>query len=157
MDSLAELVQGTLRRQPKPAYSTKNQLRKTLLFFCFAGRTVSRRATGELSLARLCNLSCYVGTRLAAHCATLASPPAGAHALEVLCAVAQRPLREGGTCWETMRRRGPCLENTNRVQLCGAPSEHAAHNVNILRPCLLQATRPANASADAVSSADTGS
>ena len=156
MDSRAELVQETLRGQPKKAYSTKNQRRKTLLFFCFAGRTVSRRATGELSLARWCNLSCYVGRRLAAHCATLASPPAGAHALEVLCAVA------GDRCVKvehagTMRRRGPCLENTNHVQLSAAPSEHAAHRVNILRPCLLQATRPANASTDAVSPADTGS
>ena len=67
--------------------------------------TVSRQATGELPLASWCNLSCYVGTRLAAHCATLASPPAGAHALEVLCAVAQRPLRESGEGWDNAAKR----------------------------------------------------
>jgi hypothetical protein len=156
MDSRTELVQGTLRGQPKPAYSTKNQLRKTLLFFVSLG---ARSAAGQPE-----NYRWHAGATYLAMWGQDQQPTAP-HWLHLPLALmhwkfcVQLPrdrcvkVEHAGT----MRRRGPCLENTNRVQLCGAPSEHAAHNVNILGPCLLQATRPANASTDAVSSADTGS
>ena len=130
MDSQAELLRGGSRANRSLPTQQRISLRRHCWFLFGRAHVQPLGHRKTIAGTVVYPILLFEDKRIAATCATLASTPASACALDFLCAVAPRPARESGACRGTAATRTtaskyqPSATQRCSFRACCPPHQH---------------------------------